>query len=40
MHSVSNLKYQGILEYLENTVFIIKRNQGIYTIIFHFQEGI
>ena len=29
--SLSNLKYVGIFDYLEDMVFMIKRNQTIYT---------
>ena len=40
MYSLSNLKYSGILDYIEDTVFMIKTNQVIYTRIVYFQKGI
>ena len=40
MHSLSNLKYIGIFDYIEDTVFMIKRNQAIYTRIVYFQKCI
>ena len=40
VHSLSNLKYVGIFDYIEDTVFMIKRNQRIYTRIVYFQKGI
>ena len=40
MHSVSNSKYVGIFDYIEDTVFMIKRSQAIYTRIVYFQKGI
>ena len=37
MHSLSNLKYVGIFDNIEETVFMIKRNQAICTRIVYFQ---
>ena len=33
MHSLSNLKNVDTFDYMEDTVFMIKRNQAIYTEI-------
>ena len=40
MHSLSNLKYVGIFNYIEDTVFMIKRNQAIYTRLVYVQKDI
>ena len=40
MHFLLNLKYVGIFDYIEDTVFMTKRNQTIYTRIVYFQKGI
>ena len=38
-HSFPNLNYAGIFDYIEDTAFMIKRNQTIYTRIVYFQNG-
>ena len=38
MHSFSNLKYVGIFDCIEDKVFMIKRNQTIYTRIVIFKD--
>ena len=40
MYYLSNLKDVGIFDYIEDTVFMIKRKQAIYTRIAYFQKGI
>ena len=40
MHSLSNLKYVGIFDYMEDKVFMIKINQVIYTGTVYFRKGI
>ena len=40
LHSLSNLKLVGIFDYMEDTVFMIKRNQTIYTKILDLQKDI
>ena len=39
MHSLSNLKYVGTFDYIEDAVFMIKRKQAIYTRSVYFQRG-
>ena len=40
MHSLLKLKYVGMFNYIEDTVFMIKRNQAIYTRLAYFQKAI
>ena len=39
MHFLSILKYADIFDYIEDTAFMIKRNQAIYKRIVYFQKG-
>ena len=38
MHSLSNLKYVGMSDNIEGAVFMIRRNQVIYTRIVYFSK--
>ena len=39
VHSLLNLKYAGIFSYMNDTVFMIKRNKEIYIRIGYFEKG-
>ena len=38
MHCLLNLKYEGIFNYIEDAVFMIKRNHAIYIRLVYFQK--
>ena len=40
IHSLSNLRYIGIFDYMEDKVFMIRINQAIHTGIVYFRKVI
>ena len=40
VHYLCSLKYLSILDYIEDAIFMIRRNQEIYTRIVYIQKGI
>ena len=40
VNSSSNLKYVGIFDYIEDMVFMTKKNKAIYARIAYFEKGI
>ena len=39
MGPLSNVRYVDIFDYIKDTVFMIERNQEIYTRIVYFRKG-